>query len=127
MSALSKQLDAAVSVHFSTVENVRRALFSNLEGLPERQRSALAAKLTRVLRDGGWLASSVEQHYKASQVAALVSRTPEHVVKECKDGRFGTVYRDDGGWIVPASGVQAWLNRKIYSGSLAATPSEVGA
>lgn len=125
MSEVSKQLDEAVSVAFSTSEDVRRALFLHLDGLPERQRLALASKLTKVLRDGGWLASSVEQHYKAAQVAQLVARTPEHVVAQAKAGAFGVVYRDDGGWIIPASGVQQWLMGKIYSGSVRNPESEV--
>lgn len=104
-----------VRVEFSTLEDVRRVLFLELALLPERQRADVARRITAKLRDGGWLATSVEQLYKASQVAGLVSRSCEHVVKECKAGRFGTVYRDDGGWLIPASGVQAWLDRKQYS------------
>lgn len=108
-------------VEFSVVEDVRRALFLELEGLPERQRSKLALRLTAKLRDGGWLTSGVEQHFKAVETAALISRTPEFVVKQCKAGRFGPVYRDDGGWLVPASGVQSWLAERLFSG-LEVTP-----
>jgi hypothetical protein len=52
----------------------------------------------------------IEQHYSAVQVAGLLGRCPEYVVKLAKSGRLGPVFRDAGGWIIPASGVRAWLS-----------------
>jgi hypothetical protein len=110
----SKQLEGVVSVRFSTLEETRAALFLELADLPPRQRSALAARITAQLRDRGLIQQSVEQHFNATQTGQLVSRSPEHIVKECKAGRFGRVYRDDGGWLVPASGIQSWLACRIF-------------
>lgn len=106
-----------VEVRFSTVDDVRAAVFSELAVLPDRQRAALANRLTAKLRHGGWLGASIEQHYKATEAARLIGRTPEFVVKECKAMRFGLVYRDDGGWLIPASGIQQWLERRIFGAS----------
>lgn len=64
------------------------------------------------LRRGLFLAGQgllVEQHYKAAEVAELVRRSPEHVVKCARRGEFGAVFFDAGGWMIPASGVSAWL------------------
>lgn len=108
-----------VEVRFSPVEDIRRALFFELAILPDRQRAAVANRLAAKLRDDGWIAQSIEHHYKAVDAARLISRTPEYVVKECKAGRFGRVYRDDGGWLIPASGIQQWLERRIFGSSLA--------
>lgn len=103
-----------VEISFSALKDVRAALFLILDELPDRKRAALASKLAAMLRDGGWLADGIERHYKATSVAEKVSRSPEFIVKECKAGRFGRVYRDDGGWLIPASGVQSWLERRIF-------------
>ncbi len=107
-----------VEVRFSSVDDVRALVFSELSVLPDRQRAAVANKLTSKLRSGGWLGASIEQHYKAVDAARLIGRCPEFVVKECKAGRFGRVYRDDGGWLIPASGIQEWLERRIFGSSL---------
>ena len=106
-----------VEVSFSTVKDVRAALFLKLAILPDRERAAMASRLAAMLRDDGWLGDAIEVHYNATAVAAKISRTPEFVVKECKAGRFGVVYHDDGGWLIPASGVQSWLERRIFGNS----------
>lgn len=119
--ATAQILDLPVlRVEQSCVQDCRRAVFLILQesGLsPARQRS-LANAITGQLRDRGLLASSVEQLYKASAVARLVSRTPEHVAKEAREGQFGVVFFDAGGWLIPASGVQAWLDRRVFAPAL---------
>ena len=105
-----------VQVRASAVDDVRRAVFLALDGSglsPARQR-ALANGITAKLRAQGLLASGLEQLHKAVDLAGLLSRTPEHVVAEAKLGRFGVVYRDAGGWLIPESGAQAWLDRRQY-------------
>lgn len=111
-----------VEIRFDTLKDVRAALFLELADLPDRQRAVLASRLAAKLRDGGWLADAIEQHYNATATAEKIGRTPEHVVKECKAGRFGVVYRDDGGWLIPASGIQSWLERRIFGGSMNGGP-----
>jgi hypothetical protein len=106
-----------LQVRISTVEDARRAVFSSLDesGLSAAKQRTVANSITARLRRDGLLASSVEQLYKASEVALLVSRSPEHVVKEAKAGRFGAVFFDAGGWLIPASGVQAWLDQRAFA------------
>jgi len=106
----------ALHVRISTVEDARRAVFSCLAdaGLSPAKQRTIANGITAKLRADALLASSVEQLYKASEVAVLVSRSPEHVVKEAKAGKFGAVFFDAGGWLIPASGVQAWLDRRAF-------------
>ena len=112
-------------VEFSSVEDVRRVLFLELEGagLSQRERSRVAGVLTGKLRAAGLLAGSVEQHYSAVQVAALLNRGDDYVCRLARSGKFGPVMRDDGGWIIPASGVQAWL----ASVTVASSSEEVAA
>lgn len=105
------EVKLAVRVEFGSLEDCRRAIFLNLTGvvLDERKRAKAAGSIAAALRDGGLIAGSVEQHYSAAQVAALLGRCPEYVVHEAKAGRFGRVCRDARGWLIPASGVEAWL------------------
>lgn len=119
----------ALRVQVSCVEDCRRAVFLGLQdaGLSPARQRAVALGITDRLRAQGLLASSVEQLYKASEVALLVSRSPEYVVKEAKRGGFGVAYRDDGGWLIPASGVQAWLGRRVFSGSVSAPKEALAA
>lgn len=109
-------------VRLSAVEDCRRAVFLLLQesNLKPAEQGRTASLIAARLRDARLLASSVEQLYKASEVALLVSRSERHVVDQAKAGQFGVVYRDDGGWLIPASGVQAWLGRRVFSGSVVA-------
>lgn len=106
-----------LQVRLSTIEDARRAVFLILQdsSLSAAKQRSMANAITAQLREQGLLASSVEQLYKASEVALLVSRTPEHVVAEAKAGRFGVCYRDGGGWLIPASGIQSWLDRRAFT------------
>ena len=103
-----------VEVRFAPVDDVRAVFFAELGMLSDRQRAATANRLAAAMRAGGWLADPVECHFNARATAAKIGRSPEFVVKECKAGRFGMVYRDDGGWLIPASGIQSWLERRIF-------------
>lgn len=114
LSTSSPASAQVVEVRFSSVQDVRAAIFSILDEFPARQRSKLASKLAALLRDGRWLADPVESYYNATSTAAKLGRSPEFIVKECKSGRFGRVFRDDGGWLIPASGIESWLARRVY-------------
>jgi hypothetical protein len=120
---VSRRVEAVQEVRCSVPAEARRAVFLILDGLPERQRSALAGRVVAALRDAKLLASSVEQHFNATETARLVSRSPEYVVREFKAGRFGPVYRDDGGWLVPASGIESWLERRRFGADESADES----
>ena len=110
-------LAPVVEVRFSSANDVRAAIFLILDEFPARQRSKLASKVAALLRDGRWLADPVESHYNATSTAAKLGRSPEFIVKECKAGRFGRVFRDNGGWLIPASGIEEWLAQRIYGDS----------
>lgn len=102
-------------VQFSSLEDVRRVLFSALNGIvTSRQQSRLASVIAATLRDAGLLGSSVEQHYSAAQVASLLGRSPAWVVKHAKLSHFGPVSWDDG-LLIPASGVNAYLDEHRVS------------
>lgn len=98
-----------VRVVFSSLEDARRVVFSRLAGLSPEKRARVASLIAADLRDAGLLGCSVEQHYKGVDVAALLSRTPEWVRGAAERGLFGEVFKDDGGWLIPASGVHAYL------------------
>jgi hypothetical protein len=115
----------ATRVQFGVTEDARRAVFAALAPVEDaRRRARLANEVTSALRAEDLLAQSVEQHYNARQVADLVSRHPDYIAAQAKAGKFGPVMRDDGGWLIPASGVQAWLAARVFSGSV---KLEVGA
>lgn len=61
---------------------------------------------------------AIEQHYNATRVAALLGRCDEWVVRRIKAGDFGPVSRDDGGWLIPASSVNRYLAKHVFSGSV---------
>lgn len=106
----------AVRVEFSAVEDARRVVVEALASVPERQRSRLAAVVVAALRDAGSLGATIEQHYSAQDCARLLGRSARHITDECKRGNFGRVFFDAGGWMIPASGVQAWLERREFIG-----------
>lgn len=107
-------------VQFGVVEDARRVALQALAAVPDaRLRARLAGEVTTALREAGALAQAVEQHYNARQVAELIARCPDYVCAQAKAGAFGPVMRDDGGWLIPASGVQAWLARRVFTGSRA--------
>lgn len=110
-------------VELSACDDARRAVFSVLAGpggLSQAQARRLAGLVAVELRANRLLSCSLEQHFKASEVALLVSRSLEHVVQQAKAGEFGQVMRDAGGWLIPASGVQAWLDRRAVKMEAAA-------
>jgi len=108
----------AARVHFSSLEDARRVVFSILAGsLPARDQSRLASVIAARLRDAGLLGSCVEQHFSAAQVAALLGRSPAWAVKRAKAGEFGPVAWDDG-LLIPASGVNWYLSVRIVGSSL---------
>jgi len=94
------------AVHFQTLPEL-------VESLKERVHALEAEKAE--LRRGLFLAGQglmVEQHYNAAEVAELVRRSAKHVVQEARRGAFGRVFFDSGGWLIPASGVAAWLEAR---------------
>lgn len=107
-----------VRVEFGVIEDARHVIYAGLDGLEPRAQARLANKLTAALREAGLLSQAVEQHYNLRQLCALVGRCEKHLKAELIAGRFGTVMRDDGGWLVPASGVQGWLVARVFSGSV---------
>lgn len=54
---------------------------------------------------------AVEAMYPVRIVAGLFFRGENWVIERCKAGDFGQVYRDGGGWMIPASGLNAYLRR----------------
>jgi len=104
-----------VRVNFGVFEDARRVVFCELTGLPSRQQSKLAHAVVSQLRNAGLLPGCVDQHYSATQTAALLGRSPEFVVKEISRGKLRPVYRDGGGWLVPASSIQRWLDERTFS------------
>lgn len=97
------------------MDAARRVALARLVWLPVRSRERAAASVAEALWRAGFFSGQVEQHYSAARVAELVGRCPEHVVSQVKAGQFGPVFRDAGGWIIPASGVQRWLASRLVS------------
>jgi hypothetical protein len=114
-----------VRVQFGVQEDARRVIADVLADghhsklLNDRQRARLAQVLTSALRDAGCLASAVEQHYDAQQTAVLIQRCSKYVGLQARAGAFGPVMRDDKGWLIPASGIQRWLEARLFAGSAA--------
>jgi hypothetical protein len=105
-------------VVFSSLEDARRVVFSELAGvLPARDQARLAGVVAARLRDAGLLGSCIEQHYSAAQVAALLGRSPAWAVKRAKAGEFGPVVWDDG-LLISASGFHGYLSARIVGSSL---------
>lgn len=103
-----------VRVQFGPVEDCRRVVFEILveSGLPESRASRIAGVISSSLRDAGHLGSSLEQHYSASDAAALMGgRCSAWAVKHARSGDFGPVYCDGGDWLIPASGLRSYLER----------------
>lgn len=99
-------------VECSTVESVRRVIFSELTGLSPQQQRLVAIRITRRLRDERWLRSAAEECYEAGELARLWGRSREWVVRTfCADGAmpWGAISRDGGGWLVPASVAEHYL------------------
>ncbi len=113
-SSVAVSFPAVQRVEFSIVEDARRLVVAQLEVVPERSRGRVAGLVCAALRDAGFFTGSVEQHYSAVQVGQLLGRTPEYVSQQIRKGEFGAVFRDEGGWIIPASRVQAWLERREF-------------
>lgn len=100
-----------IRVECSRAEAASSVVFSCLEGvdLPERARKRLAADVARELAAAGFFDVGVEQHFSATRVAELLSRSPEYVVQQLGSGAFGPVGRDGAGWLIPSSVVVRWL------------------
>lgn len=93
-------------------ERAARVVFSELSrlDLQERARKRLAQEIARALHAAGFFIGDVEQHYSAVRLAELLARTPEYVAQElCPRSEHGPVYRDNRGWLIPASTALAWL------------------
>jgi hypothetical protein len=52
---------------------------------------------------------TLQEHLPAAVVAERLHRCTKWVIQRAKDGDFGAVFRDDGGWLIPASGVNSYL------------------
>jgi hypothetical protein len=87
----------------------------SLDHFPQRLRERAAFVIVSALRDAGFFAGAVEQHYSAVTVARLLSRSPEYITQQVKRGAFGRVFRDGAGWMIPASGVRRWLEDRALS------------
>lgn len=110
----------AVRVKFSTLEDARRVVvdvLAGVRGVSEASRGRIAGAIVADLRDARLLAASIEQHYSAVQVASLLGRSVEWVTQRAKAGAFGPVSVDGGGYLIPASGVQRYLDGCVFSGS----------
>lgn len=109
-----------VRVQFGVQEDARRVALEVLADghysklLNDRERSRVASMLVAALRDAGCLAQSVEQHYDATQTAVLIRRCSKYVGLQARAGGFGPVMRDDGGWLIPATGIQRWLDARLF-------------
>lgn len=95
---------------WNAVAECRRLVFLKLESLPARTRSMLASTITSELRTAGLLGPVVEQHLSAADAASLLGRRcARWAVKHAAKGDFGQVFRDGGDWLIPASGLEAYL------------------
>ncbi len=99
--------------------SIHLAIFDALEAaqleLTPAERASFARELFfRLSRD-------VEQHYSAADAATLLGRTPEYVVQQIRKHQFARVSRDGGGWLIPASSIQRWLEAHSFdvSGNVA--------
>lgn len=101
-------------IQLSTLDDARRVVLDLLDCVPERSRGRLAGQVVAALRDAGLLAASIEEHYSAAQVARFLGRSAEWVSDRARAGDFGRVVRDDGGWLIPASGVQRYLDAHSF-------------
>lgn len=107
-------------MEFGTLEDARRVVQDALSQAPTlsaRERSRLSAELVADLRDKGLLAQCQEQLYTAVQAARLISRSPKYVAQQAKAGALGPVGLDDGGWLIPASGLQRWFTARLFLSS----------
>jgi len=54
----------------------------------------------------------MEPHYSVADVKRLFfpSRSDRWIKDRAKRGAFGTVLRDAGGWMIPESGLRAYLD-----------------
>lgn len=104
-------------VAFSSLEDARRLVHELLAVARQRrlsdvERARLASRIAAGLRDAGLLGQSLEQCYSAADVGALCGgRTSAWAVKHARLGDFGAVFCDGGDWLIPASGVQEYLQR----------------
>lgn len=58
------------------------------------------------------MTKALEAHYPPRMVAALLFRSERWVVDAAKRGAFGPrIVKDGGGWLIPASGINAYLDR----------------
>lgn len=56
---------------------------------------------------------TAEKFYSVSQVAAMFpGRGRRWVIDRVKAGQFGTVLKDDGGWLIPLSGLRAFVSAR---------------
>lgn len=103
-------------VEFSLAEECRRAVVAALEeaGIPRRPAGVAASRVVDRVRAAGLLHGDVERHYSARQVAELLGRSPAFVVGLIRAGALRPVYRDGGGWMIPASAVNTWLAGVAY-------------
>lgn len=105
----------------------RRAAFLALDGLPPRERSKVATAIVERLRKAGLLARGVEYHYSAMDLAALLGRCDEYVIKRCMNGELSPVMKDGRGWLIPASTAQRWLDEHTFGKSIGICTKDTGA
>lgn len=55
------------------------------------------------------MSAAVEMHYTAVEVGLLIRKSVRYVKDKAKAGAFGAVFFVDGDYIIPASGVNAFL------------------
>lgn len=60
----------------------------------------------------------VEMHYTVPEICLLIRKAANYVRRKIKAGDFGTAFFIDGDYIVPASGVNAFLQRHKLGSAL---------
>lgn len=74
------------------------------------------------------MSRALEAHLPPWRVAALLDRCEKWVIQRAKAGDFGPVFRDDGGWLIPAAGVNEYLRRhQVVVPGTEPIPQEVAA
>ena len=105
----------------------RRAVLLALgDSLPVQKRGLVAMRIVDALRAGGFI-GGIEQHYSATRFAMLIERCDEYVTKQIRLLKIAPVYRDDRGWMIPASSGQRWLDEHTFEKSREVSAKDTGA
>lgn len=109
---------AVVQVSLSLREDAARRVFSLLEVVPARERRRVALAVVEDFQRAGFFNFGIEQHYSAADFARLVGRSRAYIVQEIEAGRISPAFRDGGGFLIPASAGERWLESRRLGRSI---------